>query len=274
MSKFTVLGATGFIGGHLVRHLEAVGHQVAAPARGESLKRRHLGHAIYCIGMTADYLRDPVATVDAHVCRLAAVLAEAEMDSLVYLSSTRLYDWGGPIGDEGDDLPLNPATPRHFYDLTKAAAEALCHAHHRPPARVARLASVYADDLGSDNFVHEVIRGALAAREATFDTAPDRERDYIHVDDVCRLLAAIATSGRRRIYNVASGRNVANRDMFAMVERETGCRIRAGQAPAGVTSPRIRISAAVEEFDFSPAQLSETLPGIIRAHAGLRRAAG
>ena len=103
---------------------------------------------------------------------------------------------------------------------------------------------------------------------------PDRERDYIHMDDVCRMLAAIATSGRRRIYNVASGRNVANREMFAMVERETGCRIRARQAPAGVTSPRIQISAAIEDFDFSPAQLSETLPGIIRAHAGPRRAVG
>ncbi len=272
MARFTVLGATGFIGGHLVRHLEAEGHQVAAPARGESLKRRHLGHAIYCIGMTADYPRDPVATVDAHICRLAAVLAEAEMDSLVYLSSTRLYDWGGPIADEGDDLPLNPATPRHLYDLTKAAAEALCHAHDRPPARVARLASVYGDDLGSDNFVHQAIRCALDARESTFDTAPDCERDYIHVDDVCRLLAAIATHGRRRIYNVASGRNVANRDMFAMVERETGCRIRARRAPAGAPSPRIRIDAAVEDFGFAPAQLCETLPRMIRGLAEPRQA--
>ncbi len=267
MSKFTVLGATGFIGGHLVRHLEAEGHQVAAPARGDSLRRRHLGHTIYCIGMTSDFPRDAIATVDAHICRLAAVLAEAEMDSLVYLSSTRLYDWGGPIADEGDDLPLNPATPRHLYDLTKAAAEALCHAHDRPPARVARLGSVYADDLGSDNFVHEVIRGALDAAEATFDTAPDCERDYIHVDDVCRMLAAIATRGRRRIYNVASGRNVANRDMFAMVERETGCRIRARRAPAGAPSPRVRIDAAVEDFGFAPLQLCEALPRMIRALA-------
>ncbi len=274
MTKFTVLGATGFIGRHLARHLEAEGHQVAAPARGESLARRHLGHAIYCIGMTGDYPRDPIATVDAHVCRLAAVLAEAEMDSLVYLSSTRLYDWGGPIADEGDDLSLNPATPRHLYDLTKAAGEALCHARDRPPARIARLASVYGDDLGSDNFVHEVVRGALAGAEATFDTAPDRERDYVHVDDVCRVLAAIATRGRRRVYNVASGRNVANRDMFALIERETGCRIHARLAPAGVCSPRIRIDAAVEDFDFRPAQLSETLPRIIRAHAAPRRAAG
>ena len=274
MSNFTVLGATGFIGGHLVRHLENEGHRVATPTRGESLKRRHLGHAVYCIGMTSDFPHDPVATVEAHVCRLASLLAEAEMDSLVYLSSTRLYDWGGPIGDEADDLPLNPATPRHLYDLTKAAAEALCHAIDRPPARVARLASVYADDLGSDNFVHEVVRGALARRAITFDTAPDCERDYIHVDDVCRMITAIATSGRRRIYNVASGHNVSNHDMFAVVERETGCRIRAQRAATGVPSPRIRIDAAVEDFGFSPARLSETLPRMIRAQAGPSRAVG
>ena len=150
----------------------------------------------------------------------------------------------------------------------------MCHAIDRPPARVARLASVYADDLGSDNFVHEVIRGALASQEATFDTTPDCERDYVHVDDVCRMLTAIALGGRRRIYNVASGRNVSNHDMFAMVERETGCRIRAQRAPAGISSPRISIDAAVEDFDFAPVQLSETLPRMIRAQAGQRRAVG
>ena len=274
MSKFTVLGANGFVGRHLVRHLETTGHHVATPARDEPLKRRHLGHAFYCIGMTSDFPNDPVATVDAHICQLHRLLADATMDSLVYLSSTRLYDGGGPIGHEADDLPLNPATPRHLYDLTKAAAEALCHAIERPPARVARLASVYADNLGSDNFVHEVIRAALSSQEAAFDTAPDCERDYIHVGDVCRMVTAVATHGRRRIYNIASGRNVSNREMFAMVERETGCRIQARRAPAGMSSPRIKIDAAVEDLGFSPVQLSETLPGIIRAHLGARRAVG
>ena len=274
MSNFTVLGANGFIGGHLVCHLESEGHQVEAPARGEALKHRHLGHTIYCIGMTSDFPNDPVATVDAHVCRLNNLLAVAKMDSLVYLSSTRLYDWGGLIADETDDLPLNPANSRHLYDLTKAAAEALCHAMDHPPARVARLSSVYADDLGSDNFVHEVIRSALTAQEIFFDTAPDCERDYIHVDDVCRMLTAIATGGRRRIYNVASGRNVVNRELFALVQRETGCRIHAQQDPTDVSSPRIGIAAAVEDFGFSPAQLLERLPGIIRTHAAPRLAVG
>lgn len=274
MMEFTVLGASGFIGSHLVRHLEAEGHQVAAPARGAPLGRRHLGHAIYCIGMTSDYPRDPVATIDAHVCRLAALLGEAKMDSLVYLSSTRLYDSGGSVGDEGNDLVLNPATPRHLYDLTKAAAEALCHAHDRAPARIARLASVYSDDLGSDNFIPEVVRGALSASEAVFDTAPDCARDYVHIDDVCRMLVAIATGGRRRVYNVASGRNVANRDLFAIVGRETGCHLRAARPPAGAPSPRIRIDGAIEDFGFAPVQIADALPTIIRAHAEPRRAAG
>jgi nucleoside-diphosphate-sugar epimerase len=274
MSKFTVLGANGFIGGHLVRYLEAEGHDVAAPARDQSLAGRHLGHAIYCIGMTSDFPNDPVATVDAHIGRLNRLLAEAAMESLVYLSSTRLYDSGGPIGDELDDLVLNPATPRHLYDLTKAAAEALCHTIGKPTARVVRLASVYADDLGSDNFLHEVIRGALGARETDFDTSPDSARDYIHVDDVCRMIVAVATRGRRRLYNIASGRNVANRDLFAMVERETGCRVRALRGPAGGSAPRIKIDAAVEDLGFAPVQLAEALPGIVRAHAGPRRAVG
>ena len=62
MNRYTVLGASGFVGGALARVLREGGAQVCTPARGESLAGRELGHVFYCIGMTADFRRWPFHT--------------------------------------------------------------------------------------------------------------------------------------------------------------------------------------------------------------------
>ena len=91
---------------------------------------------MYCAGLTADYLARPFDTVQAHVSHLAQVLqhglAQGMLQSLVYLSSTRLYDGLGDLGEEseaGEDavLPMDPANPRHLYDFSKGLGESLCH---------------------------------------------------------------------------------------------------------------------------------------------------
>ena len=70
-----VIGGAGFIGSHLLAHLEKSGYECFAPARDDaSVFERELGHVIYCIGLTADFRQRPFDTVRAHVCFLAEVL--------------------------------------------------------------------------------------------------------------------------------------------------------------------------------------------------------
>ena len=81
LSTFTVLGASGYIGSRLVAHLQAQGHTVWAPTRGDTeVFARPLGHVIYCVGLTADFRTRPFDTVDAHVGLLAEVLRRAQFD--------------------------------------------------------------------------------------------------------------------------------------------------------------------------------------------------
>jgi len=273
---YTVLGAAGFVGGHMVRWLEAQGRTVHAPARAEPLAfDRPLGHVIYAIGLTADYAARPFDTVEAHTTLFARLLREAAFDSVVYLSSTRLYDGSGGDGDATADLTLNPHNPRHLYDFTKGVGESLCNVCGHGRARIARLSCVYADDLAADNFLHRLIAGALESPQLTLDSDPDAARDYVHADDVCAALAAIAERGRRLVYNVAAGANVANRDLFAMIEAATGCRIEAtGRGGAG-RAPLIDVAALCEDFDLAPRPLSAALRAIVAARRGQsRRMAG
>lgn len=269
---FTVLGAAGFVGSHLARFLRGRGHEVFTPSRNDgSVFSRPLGHAVYCIGMTANYRDNPHDTIEAHVGLLSRYLRDAQFESLLYLSSTRLYD--GCTGECGEDrdLALNPGNPRHLFDLSKALGEAMCHASGNPQVRVARLSSVYADQLDTVNFLHGLIRTALRSKIVPLGSPANLARDYIHVDDVCSLLEAIALDGRRLVYNVASGENVSNENLARLIGDLTGARIECGPADASLASPRIRIDAIEADFGISPqsleSQLRRILGGASRAKA-------
>src|SRR5688572_26915815 len=96
----TVLGASGFIGSRLVSHRAATGAGFQAVVRMEALSTRPLVPVIYCIGLTADFRSRPLNTVEAHVCKLLEVLRKCEFESLLYLSSTRLYTPGDGSTEE------------------------------------------------------------------------------------------------------------------------------------------------------------------------------
>ena len=275
---FTVLGASGYVGTALVRALRAAGEPCYAPPRGDpSLYQRPLGHVIYCVGLTADYARRPLDTIEAHVGFLRDVLAGAVFDSVLYLSSTRLYDSRKDAAAvrcrEEDDLLLNPHDPRHIYDLSKAAGEAMCLQAAGGRGRAVRLACVYGGEIGQDNFLHRTVRSALAQRTLEIATAPDTARDYIHIDDVVRLLPAIARGGRHGLYNLASGVNVANRELIGAVSAATGCQIRmTGQG--GAPAPLVSIDRLRDEFGFAPAGVVEAVPALVRQAAVARQGQG
>lgn len=258
---YTVIGARGFVGSHLVRYLKEQ-HGIAAftPAKGSpALFQRPLGHVIYCAGLTNDFLKRPFDTVEAHVTLFARLIEKAAFESLTYLSSTRLYDSGGPIGREEDALRLNPNEPRHLYDLSKALGENLCHTAGRPHVRAVRLACVYADDLAADIFLHRVLREAKRGGQMRLQVAPDAERDYVHIGDVLPALIEVAERGRRPLYNLASGVNVSNAELFRLLFHFTGAKIEATLPATGWQVPLVDIGAIIEDFGIRPQPLTQRL---------------
>lgn len=260
-TSFTVLGSGGFIGSHFCRFLQENEIPFTRPDRGdESIFARPLGNVIYAIGLTADFAKRPFDTVEAHVGLLSRILEKGQFSSLVYLSSTRLYD-GGSHGLEQQSLLLNPSDPRHIFDLSKGLGEALC-LQTRDNTRVARLSSVYAEDLTGQNFLYQLVRASINGR-TDIDTAPTFSRDYIDMADAVPLLLAIALEGRRRIYNVASGENVTNEDVLARLAEISGHRVVASRPPIASVSPRIDIDAIQKDFGFRPRQLKTRLAALV-----------
>jgi nucleoside-diphosphate-sugar epimerase len=263
--KFTVLGAGGFIGSHLVTYLQQQGHECFTPGRGDPhINSEDLGHVIYCIGLTADFRTRPFDTVRAHVSVLADVLEKSKFDSLLYLSSTRIYG-NSKVANEQAMLQADPQNLSDLYNLSKMMGESLCFACGKPGIRVVRLSNVVGDDFESENFLNTVIRDAVEKKHVVINTSPDSQKDYVYIGDVVAMLVKIAISGKQPLYNLAGGTNVSNRELLDDIASITGCTVEfSGNAPE-IVFPPISIEQTVNEFGFVPKQLKVSLNDIVLA---------
>lgn len=227
MTPFTVLGASGYIGSRLVSHLRSQGHPVWAPTRGDAgVFNRPLGHVVYCVGLTADFRTRPFDTVEAHVGLLTEVLRRSQFDSLLYLSSTRVY-LGAASTDEDAPLSVLPGDPGYLYNLTKLTGESLCHASGRAHVRVARLSNVVGPgmDAASGNLVADLLHQAREGH-VQLRSDPGSSKDYVHVADLLDWLPRVALAGRAAVYNVASGLQTTHAQWLEWLRERTGCTVR------------------------------------------------
>jgi nucleoside-diphosphate-sugar epimerase len=261
MSRFSIFGASGFIGTHLVAHLKRHGHEVTAfgrddrPASGAAL-----GHAIYCVGLTANFRSNLTGTARAHVGLLADTLDAYRFESFLYLSSTRVY---AANTSTGEDAPLlvQPNSADQVYNISKLAGEALCLARAES-CRVVRLSNVVGPGDAPVNFLPSLLDEARSSGKLLVRTSPQSSKDYVDIDDVCRMIERIALNGKRRLYNVASGVNTSNQQIAELVERHLGCSVVFAPGAPDVVFPPIDISRIREEFAFSPVAFESSFEAI------------
>lgn len=243
--RILVTGATGFIGRFAVSALADEGWEVLA------LSRRGLPVAGAARTLACDLL-DPVATRAAvaeagaeHLLHLAwhdapqgrwtapenldwaaASLSLARSHAaaggarFIFGGSCAEYDWSaGPVLTEATGL-----APASLYGAAKAAAGDLLQAGAGALGLAvarARIFFVYGPGEPQGRLVRDLLDGLSAGRRVPC-TDGLQERDFLHVADLGRALAALAASDLTGAVNLASGRAVAVRDLVAEVARQMG----------------------------------------------------
>ena len=265
MSPYTVLGASGFIGARLVAYLRRRGLDCLTPDRDDPLPARP-GHIIYCIGLTADFRSRPWDTLEAHVCRLVELLRGGQFESLLYLSSTRVYQRLPADQPAREDMALytDPRDPSDLYNLSKLAGEAACLAHPNPQVRVVRLSNVYG--VGCQNFLGTILEQALTRSRVELHSALGSAKDYIAVEDVVEGLYAIASRGRQRLYNLAAGHNTSHATLARALERLLDCQVTVAADAPPLVFPVIAIDRLRREFDLQPRRLEAVLPELVQQY--------
>jgi nucleoside-diphosphate-sugar epimerase len=259
MTRFTILGASGFLGGQLASRLSAKGHEVVRPSRGElnSLRGYDLGHVFYCLG-TDNTKADPYGAFKSHVAYLADVLRFSAFSSLTYLSSTRIY-LGARSSREDSDLPILHNDDNVIFNAMKLAAEQVCFADKNPAVRAVRLSSVIGVAPHGISLIPMLIKNALNEGKMRLTISAQSSRDYIAIDDVLELLPRIALEGRWRCYNVASGLNVSLGEIVGVIERELSSVGEWRPHAPTVVYPIIDIDRIRTEFSFKPRSVLDAL---------------
>jgi nucleoside-diphosphate-sugar epimerase len=212
--RVVVVGAGGFVGGAIARHLVGQGAAVLA------LARRDLDLlAIDAGDRLADMLRPDDAVVMASAqapCRTAAMMtanvrmAEAVCDALVrrpaahlvYISSDAVYaDSPAPLRE------TSPAAPGTLHGAMHVAREQmLASIAGDMPLAILRPTLIYGrsdphNGYGPNRFRRLANRGEPIA---LFGEGEER-RDHVDVDDVAAVAGAVLSRRSRGILNVATG---------------------------------------------------------------------
>lgn len=223
-----VTGGQGFVGAHLLRLLDDavapevdVTDQVALRAAVHELRPRAVVH-LAALSQVSDSWRDPATVWQVNavgtVNLLESVRGECDDARVLVVSTGEVYGRADvvPTPETAEPRPLSP------YAASKAAAEvAACQAgrsdldvvvarafQHEGPGRDDRFA------VGSWTLqLAELERaGGGVLRVGNLDV----ERDLTDVRDVCRAYQALLDPAvPAGVYNVASGRAVALRDVVA-----------------------------------------------------------
>jgi nucleoside-diphosphate-sugar epimerase len=267
-----VTGAAGFIGSNLVERLVADGHDVIAVdvfsdyydvdqkrSNWEALARLDpcrlieadlatvelsellaevdtVFHQAGQPGVRASwsdgfdsYLRQNVLVTQ----RLLEAASEADIERLVYASSSSVYGNAPAYPTTEDDLP-RPQSP---YGVTKLAAEHLCGVYARTralPVVSLRYFTVYGPRQRPDMAMHRLIEAALSSHTFPLFGDGHQIRDFTFVDDIveANVAAAAADVAPGTVLNVAGGTATTVLEIIELIEELTGSTIALDRRPA------------------------------------------
>jgi nucleoside-diphosphate-sugar epimerase len=250
--KFSIFGANGFIGSNLVNFLknQKIEYDILKPEDQEVFEKS-LGHVIYCIGITGDFRKRPFDTVESHVCLLHKILKKCKFDSFLYLSSTRIYA-NSSTTNEDAEIIVNPNKFEDIYNISKIMGESLCMASNKSNVRIARISNVVGNNLKTDNFLSSIIHDAVMTKKIILHSTIESEKDYVLINDVVKILPKIAIDGKYKIYNVASGKNVKNKEIIDELIKNTNCEVSFSADSNKIIFPIINVERINKEFNYEP----------------------
>jgi nucleoside-diphosphate-sugar epimerase len=302
--RVLVTGANGFIGSHVTRLLESLGHEVVAMdvvPRSPDLSLLGIKTASHLMNVTdcgafrslcegerpthvfhaAHPPRDESPAVIDYCYHAMTNILEAARDlkinRVVYSSSASIYGQlkkpEGILVKEGDAVTIYPT---YFYRASKTVSEWMGDFYkekHGVDFVALRYSSVYGPGLYR-SIPLELKKGILGQPCRPFLTRP--LDDLIYIDDVADAVsrALFATKPLSRAYNIGLDRAYTNEDLTRAIKKALpDLKFEIGQHPnaAEVTPHRLRspldISLANNELGWSPKIYLEE--GIARLSAWL-----
>ncbi|MFW6195614.1 MAG: dTDP-glucose 4,6-dehydratase, partial [Chloroflexota bacterium] len=164
---------------------------------------------------------DPAPFVKSNVEGVQVLLEGArrrEVSLFLQVSTDEVYGSADDGAVFTESSPLQPNSP---YSASKAAAECFCRAYwvtYGVPVVITRSSNNYGRRQYPEKLIPLVITNALEDRPIPVYGDGSNVRDWLHVEDHCRGLAAAIESGRPgEAYNFAGGTERSNIDIVRLI---------------------------------------------------------
>ncbi|MFF5187959.1 dTDP-glucose 4,6-dehydratase [Streptomyces sp. NPDC000345] len=137
--------------------------------------------------------------------------------TFLHVSTDEVY---GSI-DEGSWTEEHLLEPNSPYAASKASGDLLARAYHRThglDVRITRCANNYGPHQHVEKLIPHFVTRLLRGLDVPLYGDGGNIREWLHVDDHCRALAAVLTRGAPgRIYNIGGGTELTNRELTGML---------------------------------------------------------
>ena len=244
---YTIFGHNGFIGSILKEKLK--NNKLILPSRGQTIFRYHLGDIIYCIGSDL-WKKDYYNSYYANLGYLPEIVKKNKFNSFNFLSSARIYK-NSNFGDVNNFLKVNPADNDDYFNIKKVCAESFL-INCNKKIKILRLGNLYGNNYKAPILLPTLIRNAINKKLINITINKKSLKDYLNVDDATNIIIKIIKSGKKNIYNIASGERTSLQSIANKIKKITNCRIKYSNQKNLKNEAKIDISQIRKEFKFQP----------------------
>ena len=251
--QILIVGGFGFVGGRLVEHLFARGHQIVVASRMLKIPNSNfhdvevkkiewnndnsllqickgIDVVIHAAGMNAqECLEDPEGAFNMNgdgTRRLAKAACKAGVKKFIYLSTAHVYSspLAGSITEKTETLNLHPYATSHL-----AGENALIEigTSTRMWTIIMRLSNAFGapSHLKANCWmllVNDLCRQATETKKLTVKSDGSQLRDFISMQEVCRVTEKIILASEKfrslQIFNLGSGISKSIREIAMIVQ--------------------------------------------------------
>ena len=215
--RLIVLGATGFVGGHVVRSAIALGWEVlglsskdvdlTSPAGAETLSKilRDGDTVVHAAAVVPARNSVEVSTNLLMTQSVVDAIADHEIAQLVVVSSDAVYG-----GQSGVVTEASTCSPDSMHGIMSLAREMMCSEVKVPVFTTVRPTAIYgAGDPHNSYGPNRFIKQMMDSGEITIFGEGAAIRDHVFIDDVADVIVRAITMRESGVINIASGRSIS-----------------------------------------------------------------